>query len=136
MRLLIQPDIEKATSIMKSVNERIEFVERFNEIDFTSVICENYYEIIKEISSAIFLIKGIKFVGEFAHKELLDEICKLLGLDDEKFAFLDDLRKRRNGSLYYGEKFDNSYLKMNKKKLDDLVNKLKRYFEGAMDNEK
>lgn len=131
MKIKIQPDFEKAKAIKEMIFSRKDFIKKFNGKVFTTILCENYYEIIKELSTALFLCKGIKFVGEYAHKDLIEEVVKLLGLDESFFIFLDDLRIRRNGSLYYGEQFEQNYLNNNEYKLKLVINKL----ESLLDKE-
>lgn len=132
MKISIQPDIEKARAIVKLVANRQDFVSKFKGKAFTTIICENYYEIIKELAAALFLSKGIKFVGEYAHKELIEETVKFLSLEEYYLIFLDDLRIRRNGSLYYGEQFEDIYLKNNEYKIKFLINSIEKYLKKEL----
>ena len=127
MKLYIQPDLEKSRSMIKLVSKRKDFINKFKNKAFTTVICENYYEIIKELATALFLSKGIKFVGEYAHKELIEETIKFLNLETSYFVFLDDLRIRRNGSLYYGEPFEDIYLKNNENKIKFIISSVEKF---------
>ncbi|MEK6914728.1 MAG: hypothetical protein AABW83_03700 [Nanoarchaeota archaeon] len=138
MKLSIQSDIEKARSIKKIVQERKDFIINFKRKVSTTIICENYYEIIKELATALFLCKGFKFVGDYAHKELIYEIVNLLNLEESYLVFLDDFRTRRNGSLYYGERFEKSYLDNNGDKMDILISKIEIGLNRLLDkkNEK
>lgn len=136
MKIKIQPDLEKAESIKKIIRERKEFIKSFRGKRFPTIICENYYEIIKELSTAIFLTKGIKFVGEYAYKELIEEIAKLLNFEEETLVFLNDLRIRRNGSLYYGEAFEELYLKNNEFKIEVVIEKIEKFLDNEIGGKK
>lgn len=135
MKIKIQADLEKANAIKNMIFDRKDFIKKFKDKVFTTIICENYYEVIKELSTALFLCKGIKFVGEYAHKELIEETIKLLDLDGSFLVFLDDLRVRRNGSLYYGEQFEDIYLKNNEPKIVLVIDKLENILEKELKNE-
>ncbi len=135
MKITIRPDLEKARAIKKMIQGRKKFVKDFNGKVFSTIICENYYEIIKELATALFLSKGIKFVGEYAHKDLISETIKLMNLDESFLVFLDDLRIRRNGSLYYGEEFKSSYLINNGNKLKFMIKKIEGYLDKEIGGE-
>jgi hypothetical protein len=124
MKVKISSDLEKARAIKKMIQSRKNFVENFKGKVFTTIICENYYEIIKELATALCLSKGFKFIGDYAHKELIEETVKMTGLDDSFLVFLDDLRIRRNGILYYGEQFGDNYLTNNVNKLERVIKKI------------
>lgn len=132
MKLNIQKDLEKAKAIVELVEKRKEFVNSFGNKKFTTIVCENYYEIIKELATALFLSKGIRFVGEYAHKELIEETIKILNLEELYLVFLDDFRIRRNGSLYYGEQFENNYLDNNENKIKFIINNIEKYLKKEL----
>ena len=131
MKINVQRDLEKVRSMRGIINGRLDFIKEFKGKVFATVICENYYEVIKELAVVLFLCRGVKFVGEYSHKELIGEVINLVGLDDSVLIFLDDLRARRNGSLYYGEGFEDIYLGNNGDKIESIIKKL----SGALDKE-
>ena len=129
MRVTIQKDLEKARSIVGMIRSRKAFVKSFKNKVFATVICENYYEIIKELATALGLSNGVKFVGEYAHKELIEYAVELVGLDGSFLVFLNDLRMRRNGSLYYGEEFGDNYLVNNGDKIELVIKKFEEFLD-------
>ncbi len=135
MKLKIQPNFEKARSIKKMVSKRRKFINQFRKNVFTTIICENYYEIIKELATALFFCKGLKFIEKYAHKELIEEVIKLMNLDRSFYILLEDLRSRRNGSFYYGEEFEDIYLVNNESKIKFIIDKLESLLEGELKNE-
>ncbi|MBU2576366.1 MAG: hypothetical protein KKF50_01455 [Nanoarchaeota archaeon] len=133
MKIKVQPDLEKARSIIKIIESRKKFVETYKNKIYSTVICENYYEIIKELATALCLSRGFKFVGKYAHKELIEMTVNLVNLDESFLFFLDDLRQRRNGSLYYGEEFGDNYLVNNQKKFNEIIEKIEKELNNKIE---
>lgn len=127
----IFPDREKAKSIFKMVLERERYI-KSSKIDYTNIVVENYYEIIKELATAILLLDGIKAVGENAHKEIIDSLKRYIGLSDEYAFVLQDLRLKRNKSMYEGKQIDMSYLENNKDFFIEIADKLKKIVKDRL----
>lgn len=96
------------------------------KIDYPTIIAENYYEIIKELSTALLLLNGLKAIGVNAHKEIIDSLDKFVNFSPQIIFVLQDLRVRRNNSQYEGEPFDISYLENKQKILLNVIDKLKK----------
>ena len=120
------PDKEKAKSILKLIKEREEFVSTIDSEKFTTNAVENYYEILKELASALLLLKGLKALGEYAHKDLIDSLSNYKEFSESDILFLNDLRIKRNNSAYEGKKIDPIYLINNKSRILKLIDKLKK----------
>ncbi len=114
------PDEEKAKSIFKMALDRERFLSS-SKIIYPNIIVENYYEIIKEMTSALLLLKGIKFIGENAHKEIINSLSKILNLNQSDISILQDLRVKRNYSLYERKIVHTSYLENYKDFLDTII---------------
>lgn len=125
------PDMEKARSIFNMSLDRMDFVKSVN-INYPNILVENYYEIIKEFSSALLLLNGFKFVGENAHKELINSLKKYANFDDEIIYILQDLRIKRNKGMYDGKRIDISYVKNKKDVLLEVIDKLKKIVENEL----
>lgn len=126
MIIKITPDREKAKSILKLIREREEFISAINHEKFTTNAVENYYEIIKELASSLILLDGFKSIGDNAHKDLIDSLINYNGFSEEDIIFLSDLRIKRNNSSYEVKKIDPIYLKNNKNRIIDIIEKLKK----------
>lgn len=126
------PDKEKAKSIFKMALDR-EKTLKLLKINYPTIIAENYYEIIKELSTALLLIHGFKAIGENAHKDLIDSLGKFIDFDSQIISVLQDLRIKRNNSQYEGEPFDISYLENNQKFLLDIIDKLKKIVSNKLE---
>jgi len=120
----ITPDGEKAKSMLRMVSlieERI--LSQKDKTKMTSLIIADYYEIIKELITAILLIDGYKTLS---HKDLVDYLKeKCPEFSAYEISFLDDLRVLRNRIAYEGFFIEPSYLVRNESQLKDIINKLK-----------
>ena len=118
-------DKEKVKSILNLSNEREKFVYSIDHKKFSTNAAENYYEIIKELASALLLLNGLKSIGEYAHKDLIDYLINYKEFSEQEIIFINDLRIKRNNSSYEGKKIDPIYLINNKKKILEIIEKLK-----------
>ena len=131
MIIKIKIDRQKAESLFEMANLREKY---FSETEFEKVptmVIENYYEIIKELASALILLDGFKSIGENSHKYLIDFLEKYKFSDGE-IVFLHDLRIKRNKSSYEGKRIDYSYLKEKKDKIEEIIKKLKLLIKNKL----
>ena len=126
MIIKVTPDKEKVKSILQLIKEREEFTYSIDHENFSTNASENYYEIIKELASALLLLDGLKTTGEYAHKDLIDYLVNYDEFTESDILFMNDLRIKRNNSAYDGKKIDPSYLANNKKRILELIEKLKK----------
>jgi len=132
MIIKISPDKEKAKSMLEMAENRIKFLGK--PIDFPPTIkSENYYEIIKELLSAFLLTQGLKTVGEYAHKELIEESGRLNLLEESKLLIIDDLRIKRNKSSYEGKEIEKEYLDNHEKELKTIIENIKLSLKKELD---
>jgi len=124
MILTAKPDIQKVKSILDLITEREDFVSTIDVEKFSTNAVENYYEIIKELASALLLLYGLKATGENAHRDLIDYLIHY-DFSTGEIVFMNDLRIKRNNSFYEGKKVDPTYLRNNKDKILRLIEKLK-----------
>ncbi len=124
MILKISPDKERAKSMKKIITKRKESFKFIKQSNFPSIICENYYEIIKELLTAIGYCYGFKTIGTNAHKELIKELHKKEILNSQEHFLINELRIKRNNSGYYGKETSPSYLKNNEKFFIQIIKKL------------
>ena len=121
----IFPDKERAKSILKMAIDRENTINSV-KISYSTIIAESYYEIIKELSTALLFLNGLKATGENAHKEIIDSLSKFASFDSYEISMLQDLRMRRNKSQYEGKPFDASYLESKKDFILSIIDKLKK----------
>ena len=132
MIIKISPDKEKVKSILQLINEREEFISSIDHEKFSTNATENYYEIIKELANALLLLDGLKTAGEYAHKDLIDHLINYKEFSESDIMFLNNLRIKRNNSAYDGKKIDPSYLVNNKKRILELINRLKKLIKNKI----
>ena len=116
-------DREKVKSMLKLVEEREKFLKL--DIEFTTIKVESYYEVIKELSIALLLLNELKAVGENAHKETIDYLKNFKEFSNSDISVLQDLRGKRNKSMYEGKQIDPSYLKNKEDEIKKIIDKLK-----------
>lgn len=132
MIIKITPDKEKVKSMLQLIKEREDFVDTIDYEKFSTNSAENYYEIIKELASALILIDGLKATGENAHKDLLDYLKNYKEFREGDIVFMNGLRIKRNNSLYDGKKIEPIYLKNNKNRILELIEKLKKLIKTKL----
>jgi len=126
----ITPDIEKAKSILKMIyliEERIKIQERER---MAALIIADYYEVIKELITAVLLIDGYKTLS---HKDLIDYLeNKYNEFTKQEISVLDDLRVLRNRIIYEGFFVDSSYLDRNEFLFKTMTKKLKNLIDKKL----
>ena len=122
----IFPDTERAKSIFRMALEREKSIFSLDKQRFTTIVTENYYEVIKELATSLLFLNGIKAIGENAHKEIIDALKKYAGFKDEEISVLQDLRLKRNKSMYEGKQINFSYIENNGDLLLKIIDKLKK----------
>ena len=133
MIIKASPDKEKARSMIKLVENRMNFVNSIIDPEFATIIAENYYEIIKELASAIILLDGFKAIGEFAHKELFNKLTEYKEIEGFEISLINDLRIKRNKSCYEGKKIEYSYIENKSKDLKTIIEKLREMLNKKLE---
>jgi hypothetical protein len=131
MIIKITPDKERVKSILKLIKRREEFLSSADS-NFPTIIAENYYEILKELATAILNLKGKKAVGKNAHKETIDNLSKYKKISEYDISIMQDLRIKRNKSQYEGERINSSYMENKKRELKKIGKKLKDIIKGEI----
>ena len=132
MIIKVTPDKEKVKSMLQLTEERENFTSTIDHEKFSTNAAENYYEIIKELANSLLLLEGLKTTGEYAHKDLIDYLINYKEFTESDILLLNDLRIKRNNSAYDGKKIDSIYLINNKKKILDLIVRLKKIIKIKM----
>jgi len=88
----------------------------------TYKIVEQYYEVIKELITAIMYSSGFKTLS---HKSLIYFLQKnYQDFTKEEIILIDELRKLRNNILYYGQRIDKSFLINKEALIKTIIDKL------------
>ena len=128
----ITSDKEKVRSILKMISlieERIKIQDRKK---MTALIITDYYEIIKELITAVLLIDGYKTLS---HRDLIEYIKeKYLEFTRQEISILDSLRILRNRVSYEGFFIEISYLNRNESLFKLVINKLKEIISKKLED--
>ncbi len=128
----VRPDKEKAKSIRKMINVRLGAleIELKNKEEFSSLIVEDYYEIIKEAITATMSADGFKTLS---HEVLIAYLKEFFPqFSDSEIALADRLRQLRNKIAYNGFFITTNFLERNKKEIRGLVEKLQNILDDRL----
>lgn len=94
----IKPDKERAKSLIQLATLRHSKISQFDVEKESSLACESYYEVIKELITALLFVDGYKTLS---HKDLVDYPNNYKEFFSENdISVVDTLRKRRNKIVY------------------------------------
>lgn len=120
----ITKDIERAKSLFDLAKDRLKIIEILPREKIYKIV-EEYYEVIKELLTSLMYIEGYKTLS---HVKLIDYFDKNYGLfEDHEIKLINDLRKFRNGTLYYGELVKKEFLINNEKEIKQIINRLIKF---------
>jgi len=109
----------RAESLVKMAKERFEDIKRESK---TYKIVEEYYEIIKELITAMMYSHGYKTLS---HRMLVIYLQKNhKEFNNSEIMLVDELRKLRNNIVYYGQKIEKEFLINNEKDIINIIRKL------------
>jgi hypothetical protein len=119
----ITPNKERAKNILNIVSLLEKRVKDQDKEKMASLIIADYYEIIKELITAILLIDGYKTLS---HKDLIDYLKeKYSQFSNNEISILDNLRVLRNRITYEGFNINSSYLTRNETCFLEVIKKIR-----------
>ena len=120
----VAKDEEKAKSLMSMATIREEALKNINTEQFTSIVVEGHYEIVKELITALTALAGYKIVR--SHKMLIAYLKHhYTEFEEYEIIILDELRKIRNKINYNGFNVKKQYWERNKYEIRNIIKKLK-----------
>lgn len=125
MIIKVKPDKEKVKSMLRLIENREEAITVLDAKKFSTEVAEMYYEVIKELSSALILLDGFRSVGENAHRDLINFLSRYNTISEKDLVFIHDLRIKRNKSFYEGRMIEEDYIENRQKLLKGIIKKLK-----------
>jgi len=127
----ITPDKEKAKSILQMVLLLEDRIKVQDQERMAALIIADYYEIVKELITAILFIDGYKTLS---HKDLIHYLEEnYASFSAREMDIIDNLRILRNRVAYEGFLVDSSYLKRNENRFKKIINKLKPIIKQKLD---
>lgn len=125
----IKPDRARAKDLLIMAKERLELLKLIPK-DKAYKIIEEYYEVIKELLTAIMYLDGYKTLS---HIKLLEYFSSHYSLLDRKeLKLTDTLRKFRIGIVYYGRKISQDFLLNNEDEIRKIVEILLNFVEKKL----
>ncbi len=124
MKRIVKKDLEKAKALQKMAKITLERLNSFDKLAYPSNTLEDYYNILHQLIETMSSKKGIKFSGDYAHKELIDWISKELKFTEQEKSLLQRIRNYRNRISYEGFSINPSFIEQNEKKILEIINKL------------
>lgn len=122
----ITPNKEKAKSILRMAETTLNMIEHIDSGKFVSNVTKEYYDVIRELMTAVLFMDGYKVYGEEAHKRLIDYFKeKYSEFTQSELYTLDSLRITRNKIAYDGFFVTEDYLDRRKKEIWSILSKLK-----------
>ncbi len=120
------PDKEKAKSILKMAETTLEMIQTIDLERFPSNAAKEYYDVIRELISAVLLLDGYKTYGEGAHKKTIEYLSKnYKEFTEYEISAIEDLRTLRNRIAYDGFFVQKDYVTRKEKTLDSVIHKLR-----------
>lgn len=98
-----------------------------NDEEFTTLLIEDYYEVIKELATAILNLEGYKTLSHKTLFEFLKGKYEVFTISE--IELMDELRKIRNRVVYEGFFIKSDYLKRNKAIIKTILLKFKKLVE-------
>ena len=127
----ISPDKEKERNILKMVSLLKERVDKEKDKEkMAALVIVDYYEMLKELITALLLIDGYKTLS---HKDLIEYLREReKGFSMGEISVLDDLRVLRNRVAYEGFMIEHSYLIRNENLFKELIKRLEELVENKL----
>lgn len=120
----VEVDNEKIKSILKMASVRLDFLKRQKADEKTaSIIADGYYEVIKELLTALLLKNGLKSSN---HECLISFFKNKFPKYEYEVNILYELKNIRNRIEYDGFFVDKSYLDKNKLEFEHIIVLLKK----------
>lgn len=127
----VKENPEQAKALLKLAKRRLESVEKRRNKEFSQLLIESYYEVIKELISALISIHGYKSYCHECLISFIDEFYPTV-LDDFQIHFLDSMRKLRSDIQYRGRDVADDYLKRNSKVIEKIIKNLLHILEKEL----
>jgi len=125
----IRKDIERAKSIFEIAKDRLNLIKIYPKEKVYKII-EEYYESIKEFIISYMYFEGFKTLSHIKMIEWFAQKNQILS--EAEIRLINNLRKLRNGTLYYGEKVNKIFLDNNERGIKEITNKLVKFIEDKL----
>lgn len=124
MKINIQPDKEKAEALTFLAQKTLKRISESRKDEYPENTITDYYDCAHKLMEAKLLEIGLKIKGEGAHLELINHVADLGILSESERVFLQEMREYRNNINYEGMSVHLNYLKINERKIVQIIRKL------------
>ena len=115
----VDVDIDKVNSILRMCTVRLRIVKGIGlDGETASVIAEDYYEIIKELLTALLLLHGLKSDN---HECLIAFFKRTYSDKEYEVGVIFELKRIRNRISYDGFFVDEMYVQMNRLEFEHII---------------
>ena len=129
----VSVDQDKVMSILKMCSIRLRVLKQIKLDDETaSIIAEDYYEVIKELLTALLLTKGLKSNN---HECLISFFKKSYSEKEYEIKLIHELKSIRNKISYEGLFVEKNYLDRNQLEFNHIINFLIREVKSNINKE-
>jgi|SRR3989344_1579844 len=118
----ISKDITRAKWLAEMAEERMNDIIPILPKNKTYKIIEEYYEVLVQLTTSLTYADGYKTLSHTGLIEYLSKNYKNISYGE--IRLIDNLRKFRHGTVYYGEKIKADFLINHEKNIKELINKL------------
>jgi len=126
-----RPDLEKARSLTKIAELRMERAAKTELPRFSTLVVEEYYEVIKEISTGIMCTEGWKTTS---HELMIGYLAEFhMEITQLELVLIDQLRIMRNDMDYRGITIDSEYLGRNQDAILSVIKRLRTILDKKLD---
>ena len=121
----ITPDKERARSLMEMAQTSLKMIESVDKSAFPSNVVKEYYEVLRELLTALLYADGYKTIGEGAHIQLIDHVSAHYSLlTTYDIQLLKDLRFFRNKIAYEGFFVTGDYVNRIDSPVKEIIKKI------------
>jgi hypothetical protein len=127
-----KPNPEEARALFKMAERRQRFIDSVKDRrEFASLLAEDYFEIIKELVTALMSLDGYKCYSHECLVAFLTEFHKVMSRPEREL--IDQLRKIRSDINYRGLVLEYDYIERNEEAVLDIIRKLKGMIKGRLE---
>ncbi|MFH1055640.1 MAG: hypothetical protein V1744_06065 [Candidatus Altiarchaeota archaeon] len=126
----IRPDNERAKAMTELAVKRLNSIARRRQTEDPEFIVEDYYESIKELTTALLFSRGYKSYSHECLISFLQEFHPEFGKDE--LELINQMREIRNDIQYRGEPLASGFLKRREADIKGVIDKLAKTVEKTV----
>ena len=111
-------------------NERLDLFIRVIPKNLTYKLLEEHYEIAVQLITSLMYAEGYKTLS---HIELISYLKKYKEFNSQDIKLLDNMRKFRHGTVYYGRKESGNFFINHEVEIKDIIKKLVNFVENKLE---